>query len=453
MACWEKPVDWHDNIAAEWPAPRDDEPSSLRQDIADELADHLCCALNRERHSTPDAKQAEQKVLDRFGDPARVARKLWLDEMWEKIMLQRATLAITAIMAAAAVAACVLLAMVLEQNRTVNEAILQKLANISAPAAELKSLEWNPVKVHLVTGKPGGPPAMGFHVSLQGNLLGQTGNNLNGIVEGTTDKSGLADLGLVRPGIYMLTAVSPWPEVMMRHITVRPGTTEPFEIVCPAGPPKKAEVTLSVNLPKDLRDERLAILCRYAQPFRTINETRWNVASAHWLLILHNGTVVPVEDGSVRYYDQGQKIMMPSAPLVDTIGELGGGLQVRVRKQSLTVRLTSAGRSLKKGEPFHWPAVEYPLERVIVLHHRSSTGAAVGDRMFSVRKSTFDVVGITSGSQGTFGGNMEAPMMRDGKPILYSAHSGQPNHWTIHLPDDLVKQVRALVAGTKRSKS
>ena len=36
------------DIAADLPAPRDDEPESLRRDIVDELADHLQCSLQRE---------------------------------------------------------------------------------------------------------------------------------------------------------------------------------------------------------------------------------------------------------------------------------------------------------------------------------------------------------------------------------------------------------------------
>jgi hypothetical protein len=32
-------MNWSPEIAGQLPAPRDDEPSSLRQDIADELAD------------------------------------------------------------------------------------------------------------------------------------------------------------------------------------------------------------------------------------------------------------------------------------------------------------------------------------------------------------------------------------------------------------------------------
>ena len=71
------------------PPPRDDEPASLRQDVIDELADHLTCAYHREllRGMAPAA--AEARTLQRFGDPAAVARRLWFDAMKGKIMWQR----------------------------------------------------------------------------------------------------------------------------------------------------------------------------------------------------------------------------------------------------------------------------------------------------------------------------------------------------------------------------
>lgn len=83
-------MNWFRNIADELPAPRDDEPSSLRQDIADELADHLQSSFVRELHRTPDETSAKQHVFDRFGDPRRVARQLWFDAMKERRLCRNA---------------------------------------------------------------------------------------------------------------------------------------------------------------------------------------------------------------------------------------------------------------------------------------------------------------------------------------------------------------------------
>jgi hypothetical protein len=103
------------NISAELPAPRDDEPESLRSDIVDELTDHLQCAFNRELHSQASGGReaadsdpttaARNRALARFGNPATIARRLWYDAMKERIMNQQVT------MAAAIVMACTCLAM------------------------------------------------------------------------------------------------------------------------------------------------------------------------------------------------------------------------------------------------------------------------------------------------------------------------------------------------------
>jgi len=82
-------MDLRDGLAAELPAPRDDEPGGLRDDILDELADHLACAYRRELLRGADAATARQRVLERFGDPAALTRRLWFDAMKGKIMAQR----------------------------------------------------------------------------------------------------------------------------------------------------------------------------------------------------------------------------------------------------------------------------------------------------------------------------------------------------------------------------
>jgi uncharacterized protein (TIGR03067 family) len=77
------------DLLADLPEPRDDEPSSLRTDISDELADHLQCAFRREVLKDGDAAAAQRRALDRFGDPKKLARRLWRQAMWSRIMRQR----------------------------------------------------------------------------------------------------------------------------------------------------------------------------------------------------------------------------------------------------------------------------------------------------------------------------------------------------------------------------
>ena len=71
---------------------RDGEPAGLRRDIVDELGDHLAALYTRELLRGVDASSARQRVLQRFGDPAAVARRLWLDAMKRKIMASTVSL-------------------------------------------------------------------------------------------------------------------------------------------------------------------------------------------------------------------------------------------------------------------------------------------------------------------------------------------------------------------------
>src|SRR5258708_17540740 len=139
-------MNWPPEIADDLPAPRDDEPASLRQDIADELADHLQSSFSRELHFTPEETAAKQTVLDRFGDPRRVARQLWFDAMKEKLMSQRLNLVLSSLMTGACLGALALMGMMLresrlatqallEQSRAANAALLDKLALLAARAA------------------------------------------------------------------------------------------------------------------------------------------------------------------------------------------------------------------------------------------------------------------------------------------------------------------------------
>src|ERR1700728_1347101 len=82
-------MDLRNTLSALLPPPRDDESASLRQDIIDELSDHLVCAYHRELLRGVDSTIARQRVLDQFGAPAAVARRLWLDAMKGKMMAQR----------------------------------------------------------------------------------------------------------------------------------------------------------------------------------------------------------------------------------------------------------------------------------------------------------------------------------------------------------------------------
>jgi len=282
---------WPPDIADNLPAPRDDEPASLRQDIADELADHLQSSFTRELHFTPEEASAKHNVLDRFGDPRRVARQLWFDAMKEKLMSQRLNLVFSSLMTVACLGALGLMGLMLresrlatqsllEQSQAANAALLDKLAALAVPApapvvAEpTKSMEWNSVKIRLVKNRAGGPPAEGYEVRVSGHLL-DTAKEI--AIVRTTGADGIADIGLVRPGQHDLDVQCTWNERRStEQITVLPGQTTDMEIICPAGSIPDAAVSFSVDWPDDLRERGLWLIGHFEQLPRKFGERTWS---------------------------------------------------------------------------------------------------------------------------------------------------------------------------------
>lgn len=270
------------DLTADLPAPREDEPSTLRQDIADELADHLACAVRREQlrdgsagnvdlgarpHPSPLpegegesggeprrlgsddwwAQPTLRRVLERFGDPRAVARKLWWDAMREKIMGQR----ILTVMAAVAVLACcaligwmcqTLMQMqnaqrdMLRESRAQNAKLLEQfqsaLAGLkSAPADEAPS-EWNQLTVKCTFDTEDGPPAAGVIVQLQSGS-----ENTKGIpaIDVTTGADGIADFGKVLYGRYRLQFRAPNGMQRSSDVSVMPGQAKQATMICPNG--------------------------------------------------------------------------------------------------------------------------------------------------------------------------------------------------------------------------
>jgi hypothetical protein len=182
---------FRDSLSSLLPAPRDDEPASLRQDIVDELSDHLACAYNRELLRGTNTDLAHQRVLNRFGDPAAVARRLWLDAMKGKIMAQRVLIA-TCLVVMLACGASVGLAWnwmnqdrllrsreaaeATEANRRVSEALnqsqvanrelLKQMRDMSDAVLHPVSTDWNPVLFKLTEEAADGPPAAEFSLTL-----------------------------------------------------------------------------------------------------------------------------------------------------------------------------------------------------------------------------------------------------------------------------------------------
>jgi len=456
-------MNWPD-IANDLPAPRDDEPSSLRQDIADELADHLHSSFAGELHRTPDQTQAQQHVLDRFGDPRRVARQLWFDAMKEKIMSQRVNLVISSLMTAACLGALGLMTVMLRDSREVNAAILERLAALAKPQPAAaapqpvidtsKSLDWVQPKFKLVLGEKGGPPAVGHKVQMQaagGGVLGETEKNgvvYQGLIEEAAGTDGIVDLGLFRFGTYTLTVTTPWGEHTSRQIGLRPGQEPIREIVCPAAQPEQADVAFSVEWPEDLQNMNLRLICNFSAGTRRVGRDTWYLAVPGLI-----GGVFGVNnqytEGVLVINSEGKSAIIRALRHQVNVGDESGPLE----GYEFVTQPEFIGQQ-------QMPALQQRFSSLKVIRAEKEEGSVD----FRVLASMYGGMGMGTGMMGGGMGGMGSGMMGGqgggffnvadeqtpkGTPAADSLafmacdpKAGQVNQWNIRLPEYVLDQIR-----------
>lgn len=252
-----------EQVAAGFPAPHRDEPRDLRRDIADELADHVACALAQEMKKTPDEAAARAAVLDRFGDPARLARRLWLDWMKEAIMKDRILMAGIVLVALATLAVAAFGWMLFKgsqeanrESRETNRAMLAAIEKMSAPKespAEVHS-DLALAKIRVASDSPGKEPVEGATVILLGDPFGDSPRGAKKL-EAKTDRSGLTQFGPIRPGQYRVEAHLPngLSGLGAGTLDLFGGKTAELTVSAPALPKVQVEAG-SLELPEDLRN-------------------------------------------------------------------------------------------------------------------------------------------------------------------------------------------------------
>ena len=276
---------WPEISIEDFPPERDDEPSSLRQDIIDELSDHFACALNRELLKNPDEQLARRRVIELFGDPIKIARQLWLDAMKEKIMSQRIMTGISVLMAVCCIAVVGIAWSMMQQSESLNLKMLEQMAAMAdrpQPATReldqqfLNQLEvmiqkqvsqtdsssgaMNPVLFQLVVEKKGGKPAVGF----SGTLTKVSADGGDFKIEAVSDAQGQLDFGRLPWGKYQINLRAPWNEEWSeKTFSTLPGRKYEETIVCPAAVPGKVPVQFQVNWPTRPEEKNYYVLCDF----------------------------------------------------------------------------------------------------------------------------------------------------------------------------------------------
>ncbi len=293
---------FHD-FAAELPDPRDDEPADLRRDIADELADHLNCAVARERLLAGGGRDEDvlSAALENFGDPAAVARRLWWDAMKEKIMAQRFISGLALVASAASLLCAVLMWQVIQNNREAQAALLASQRDMmqamidelknsadrsTLPAAESES--WQLLRVNLVD--EAGNPVIGT-VRLSGNTGGQAGGIQQRIA---TDQGGIADFGKLPLGPYSLQVESSGECVGPLSIVHGPGRSSDHSIVCPGVAVDMVPLQFSITPPEELKTCQLYYVVQISRVGREVGGEAWRPRRPvrHSVLLDSQGTVL-----------------------------------------------------------------------------------------------------------------------------------------------------------------
>ncbi|HEX5445783.1 MAG TPA: carboxypeptidase-like regulatory domain-containing protein [Pirellulales bacterium] len=407
-------MDGEHRIESRLPAPRGDEPPALRQDIADELNDHLQQALARARRRGTDEQMARKAVLDRFGDPASVARRLWFDSMKETIMKERMTMVAMLAVITASVMACVGMWLLLEQSRQANAAVLAELKSLHAAAAQPPvSYDWASATVACVFEGDDARPAPGMVVKLTGRAINPADEIT---LTETTGDDGTVRFKPIRPGRYRMAIVSPgkWGSSRNTEIIILPGNDYSERIVCPSTVLQETNVTVRLKWPEG---EKLEPSVRLECLLYPSNGGRWiEIDGAWWSAPSPPQVALPIGETG--------EFSMPQTP---------GGYEPYGDYPSAPV--PSPGPYA--GAVASWPNLVSPHEAKCAV---AAVGYVRAWKLFGpavVQNSPY-AAAVSSQSFAM----VEEPQQGDEAPVL-QAHPGQDNVWTIEVSKEFVEQINA----------
>ena len=468
-------MDDRDVLSVELPPPREDEPLGLRQDILDELADHLGCAYRRELLRGAGPVEARQRVLNRFGDPAAVARRLWLDAMKGKIMAQRILVATCLVVTLASLAVVGILSqqsiraqrdaarMAVEAQNNQRE-MLKQLREMSDAIRNPRSFDWNPLTFKLTEETPAGPALAGVVI-----MLAQADQRPQNWISRTTDGSGVADFGLVNPGTYNYQFSETWASGLLGgsgKLRVEPGRQVNKVIVFPKHLLESVPLRMRSTWPNDLEKERLILEAQFQTKPIVQDEVEWTIQH-RWTLEQPDTT--PFGMSAPLYIQTRSVLSGPGPALAEVFNSRPGlylwGSDVENPPKTWADVLTNDIREVKDpGGTLMWEQCHYQLTKLTVLRPVPSSDGKESIRHFEVLAEGYSWGG------GQRGIRHDPPTEKELKTALatmgefrpqpssvkvklpaefwtrmstrFDARPGQVNEWTIPLPDELIKVVR-----------
>ena len=305
---------WNKDPDKAFPAPHPREPGGLRQDILDEIADHLACAAEREEERQEEENEGAvwDRVLDRFGDPDAIARKLWWDQMRETVMREWIQTGVMVVVTIAVLAGLAMmtrlvagvgtandamreamkqvaasneaLAKAMAEQRAGNEAMLKTLSGIQGGGGEkADALELSNIEIVVRRGTPEGPPAPEVKVKLEGK--GPNEEDLS--VDATLDDLGRATFERLYQGGYRVYFDDPRSQLRGEiYITLFAGKgAGEHVLVAPDVEPRPVQIEM--DLPAYGQDSKQLISAKLESSWYS-DEIRWS--NTIQVLVGHSGT-------------------------------------------------------------------------------------------------------------------------------------------------------------------
>jgi len=248
-----------DSLHDDLPAPHPDEPPRLRDDIADELNDHLACAMRRELLKDNDDKAATKRVLARFGNPARIARQLYLVAMKEQIMKDRITIGLMTAMVAMCAAMLLAVWTMMSRAERSQQALIAQLVSMKEQAStRVMPPEWGSLTIELTDHH--GKPIAGERFYVGGKMY-----RADELLELnlTTDEQGRIVLDPIRAATQYtvwMRAPKTWGYVN-NDLFLKPGEHRVLNLQSPPPPGSAAATFNNIVLPEDSSELALPLQC------------------------------------------------------------------------------------------------------------------------------------------------------------------------------------------------
>jgi len=300
-------VDWFNELTAKLPRRNDAEPPGLREQIVAELRDHLECDFRREMITAENEQAAWQRVHNKFGNPAEVALRLWLDAMKGKLIMQKLSVAfLTALV-------CLCLVMIgfmwnnFSAQADMQRESLDEIKNLIAilPAAEENkptgeeqySGDWRKLSLTL-EAKDGSSDGI-FKITVKQDFGQGGGNSLSENFEMKVGET--HETGTFPPGYCTVSVQSPWSESFLKQIILGPGRENNLKIIAPSNPAESGKIDFKLSFSdKNLLAEKDRILVQAlisdTKP-RKYEEDIWYHQAYQMILTFNNqGKLIEIQD-------------------------------------------------------------------------------------------------------------------------------------------------------------